>query len=506
MTDKKPNVLIFYSDEHRFDTIGAYGNKEVRTPNIDRLAEDGILYQNSFCTYPVCTPSRYSFLTSLYPHQHLGWTNRCTLPAGLDTFPRIMKDAGYSTKAVGKMHFTPTYLDVGFEEMVLAEQCGMGRYDDDYHRYLMDKGLVDRVDMTDQVREFRDQASDEYWDNFGAIESNLAEEDYSTTWIGDRAVETIEDWDRGENLMMVGFIKPHHPFDPPYPWSEMYDPDQISIPEGWLESSRQQEMKENMGFFPNDQLTEDKMKKIVAYYYATISQIDFQIGRMIDLLKEKEIYDNTIIIYTSDHGDYVGFHHMILKGNYMYDPLSKVPLIIKLPGQKNAGTVSDALVNNIDVSTTILGEIGCHPGEYMEGIDLIENPEGRDLIFTEGWKANNYMVRSRNRKLLLYSKEGLSQYINLEEDPLELNNLIDDPIYQDEIAEYKDILGKWLMFETPTPVYLDEGAKVISSSNVPHSISEQRKRLKSYFAEKMEEEYEGKNILQTKRGDANHEF
>ena len=122
-----PNILIIQGDDHRFDCIGAYGNDDVKTPHLDALASDVVRYQESFCPLPVCTPSRYSFLTGLYVHQHLGWSNHCTIPSGLETFPKILRDAGYKTKPVGKMHFKPTYADVGFDELVLAEQAGPRR-------------------------------------------------------------------------------------------------------------------------------------------------------------------------------------------------------------------------------------------------------------------------------------------------------------------------------------------------------------------------------------------
>jgi arylsulfatase A-like enzyme len=142
--DKKPNVLIIHADQHRFDCLGCYGNAQIKTPNIDALAADGVLYTRHFSTYPVCTPSRYSMLSGLYAHSHHGWGNHCTLAPGFPTFPKALRAAGYKTAAVGKMHFTPTYLDVGFDKMVLAEQDGDGRFDDDYHTYLMERGLIDK--------------------------------------------------------------------------------------------------------------------------------------------------------------------------------------------------------------------------------------------------------------------------------------------------------------------------------------------------------------------------
>ncbi len=210
----KPNVLLIHTDQHRYDCLGCTGNPDVKTPAIDALAADGVVFENSFCSLPVCTPSRYSLLSGLYVHQHLGWSNRCTLPPGIATFPKEFRSAGYRTCAVGKMHFTPTYLDVGFDEMILSEQDGDGRFDDDYHRYLKARGLVDAVDVIDQRREYRELASAEYWASFGAQESDLPEEHHSTTWIGDRAMDVVSRWQGGGNLLMAGFIKPHHPVRP----------------------------------------------------------------------------------------------------------------------------------------------------------------------------------------------------------------------------------------------------------------------------------------------------
>ncbi|NMB11461.1 MAG: sulfatase-like hydrolase/transferase, partial [Firmicutes bacterium] len=365
------NVLLILADQHRSDCLGAYGNKDVYTPNIDSLAHDGMLFENCFCTSPLCTPSRYSMLTSLYAHQHRGWSNYATLSSGFSTFARALRKKGYSTKAVGKMHFAPTYLDVGFDELVLAEQNGPGRYEDDYHRYLKRKGLVDAIDLMDQVEEYRADAPAHYWESFGALESNLSDEDYSTTWIGEQAISAIEKWGETGNLLMVGFIKPHHPYDAPAEWNQMYDPDDLTVLPGWIESCLEQDLRKHPGTFPHTELTISKLRKVMAYYYASITQIDFHVGRMIKMLKEKNMYDNTMIIYTSDHGEYLGFHHLLVKKNYMYDPLVKIPLIIKYPDQQLAGTRSEALVTNLDIAPTILHQAGCPSDELMQGKDLL---------------------------------------------------------------------------------------------------------------------------------------
>lgn len=483
----KPNVLVILADQHRHDCLGAYGNRDIKTPNIDTLAQDGVLYKNSFCPYPVCTPSRYSLITGLYTHQHLGWSNHCTLPAGLDTFPALLRKAGYKTSAVGKMHYTPAYLDAGFDEMRLAEQDGPGRFDDDYHRYLKERGLADDIDIVDQRQEYRCHAAQEYWDTFGAVESNLSEEHHSTTWIGDRSVEAIDRWEGGGNLLMAGFIKPHHPFDPPYPWSSRYDPEGLELLPGWLEHPIPRDVARARGYFANDTLTEKSLRKVMAYYYATISQIDYHVGRMINLLKEKQLYEDTLILYTSDHGDYMGFHHMLLKGNDMYDPLIKVPLIIKYPGRAKKNTATEAMTSTVDVAPTILSQCGCQPGKYMKGLDLAKDEKGRELVFAEQIMQDGhcYMVRSRTRKLLLCRDETKSRFFDLEKDPLEMNNLIDEPAYRDEIETYKKAAAEWVLFETPSPIHLDYGARLISGSNVPSAHDGHREEMENYFRQKV---------------------
>jgi len=481
----KPNILIVYADQHRYDCLGVNGNKDIRTPNIDTLASDGVNYRNCFCSFPICTPSRYSFLSGLYVHQHTGWDNHCTLPQGIDTFPKILKEAGYNTKAVGKMHFTPTYLDVGFQEMELAEQDGAGRYVDDYHEYLRSKGLIDRTDLLDQVKEYRETAPKEYWNTYGTIGSNLDEEDYSTTWIGDRAVESLEKWGEDGNLLMVGFIKPHHPFDAPEPWKSMYDATELSLLPGWTEKPYAEDIEIHKGYFPHSELTEAKLKKVMACYYASISQMDYHVGRMIDKLKEKGLYNDTLIIYTGDHGEYMGFHHLLLKNNYMYDPVVKVPLIIKYPQGIRGGEVTDVLVNSLDVTTTIIKQADCEASRLMQGADLSKDFTGRSVVYAERLNSIEYMVRTRTRKLLLCKQYDKSKFYDLEKDPLEYNNLFNDSHYKTEIDEHIKLLCHWILFEAASYPHLDENAPVISPDKKGTVLCRDRKTSMEYFNNKI---------------------
>lgn len=475
----KPNVLILHADQHRQDCIGAYGNRDVQTPAIDALAADGVRYENHYTVYPVCTPSRYSLVSGLYTHQHCAWTNESTLPSGFATFPRLLAAEGFCTAAVGKMHMTPTYQDVGYQSLCLAEQNGEGRYEDDYHAYLKADGLVDAVDLIDQVDEIRAKASQAYFDCFGAAESDLDCAHHSTSWITRQAKRELEGWSAdGGNLLMVGYVKPHHPFDPPYPYSTMYDPARLTIPGGYTASVPEHDYRQYRGFFDSATLSEERLRRALALYYGAITQIDDNIAELIALLKSRGMYDNTMIVFTSDHGDYMGYHHMLLKGNFLYEPLAKIPLIIKYPGQRGAADVSDALCENIDLATTILSCCGVDAPPQMQGVDLAACGAGREFAFSEGQYGTaeqpcfGYMVRSRRYKLIVHGSLENAMFFDFENDPYELENLIGDPVYAAEIRRHRDFLVDKLLFRSAGVNHVDKRAPVVGDRDAPQQRAE----------------------------------
>jgi arylsulfatase len=479
----RPHILIIHTDQNRTDCLGAYGNKQIKTPNIDSLAADGLRFNNSFCAFPVCTPSRYSLLSGLPVQEHQGWNNHCTLLPGTATFVSVLRQDGYSTKAVGKMHFTPTHLDVGFIEMELAEQDGPGRWDDDYHRYLRRLGLVDANDLEDQRSEYRKDTRRIYWDTFGALPSNLQEKDYSTTWIAERAMETLQKWTADQSaLLMVGFIKPHHPFDPPEPWAHMYDPEKISLLPGWTPQTFAYDVK---GYFTNANLTEAAVRRCAAYYYGSLSEIDYHVGRMLALLKSMGLYKETLILFTSDHGEYLGFHHLLLKGGQMYDPLAKVPLIVKLPGNRNAGSVMDKLVSNIDVGPTVLKLAGCKVPPAMKGLDLTDPSAVRDIVFCE--TAESVMARTQTRKLIYQTgNPARSLFFDLQHDPLEMTNAYGEPAFKKDTEALVKAIEAWRP-NKPGKAYLDENAPQIQRANIPAHNKAHREDMIEYYSRKMKE-------------------
>lgn len=484
---RRPNVLLIQADQFRSDCLGWAGNPDVRTPHLDALAADGVGYASAFCPLPVCTPSRYSLLSGQYVHQHGGWTNHCTLPPALDTFPKALRRSGYRTAAVGKMHCTPTYLDVGYDRMVLAEQHGPGRYDDDYHRELRAAGLTPVLDLLDQEEPLRPLAGDAYWDSYGTAPSDLPEEWHSTTWIADRALAELREWTPdGGQLLHVSFVKPHHPFDPPAPWDTAYRPEELTLLPGWTPEVPPDDRRHQHAYFSYDTLTEPVLRRVMAAYYATISQLDHHVGRLLGLLRERGLYEDTLVVFTSDHGEYLGFHHLLLKNGPMYDPLAKVPLVVKFPaahpGAGRAGERSAELVSLVDVAPTVLGACGAAAASPLPGLDLGDPAAGRDVVCAESRRDGaEFMVRTRTHKLLAYADPARDALFDLAADPLELENRIAEPGYAPVAAALRETLARWALFDTPTPTHLDEEAVQIDAPNVPSRAPARRAEHRAHF-------------------------
>ena len=479
-----PNILLIHADQHRADCLSCMGNPDVKTPQIDALAADGVRHTRHYSVYPVCTPSRYSMLSGLYPHQHTGWTNVSSIPSHTRTFPKMLKQAGYHTMAVGKMHMSPTYLDVGFDELILAEQCGAGRYEDEYHEMLADNGKIDAVDLRDQVSEIRAHASSDYFDSFGAEASDLPLSEYSTEWITEQALLELRNWNcEGGRFLMVGYVKPHHPFDPPAPYSTMYNPDALTLLPDFTAENLAVDYARNPGYFDMKTLTEPALRKAMALYYGCITEIDDNIGRLIGALKSFGLYENTMIIYTSDHGEFLGCHHMLLKGNHLYEPLAKVPLIIKYPENARAGITDEGLSENIDLAPTILRTAGVEIPFEMSGIPLNDG-NSRPFAFSEGDygagkgdRCIHYMIRDERFKLILTGSLEQGLLFDLQKDPNELENLFEHPGYRAVRSLLTAKLSSYLLFSAQTPNCYNPNADVLINKETTDARSLKVRRL-----------------------------
>ena len=229
------------------------------------------------------------------------------------------------------------------------------------------------------------------------------------------------------------------------------------------------------------------LRRVMAYYYATIEHIDVQVGKMIAVLKEKGIYDNTLIVFTSDHGEYLGYHHTLIKGALMYEPLSRVPLIIKYPGQQRKGTVSDALTNHVDLAPTILRHANCQPGPDMRGLDLFDRNAKRDIVFSESHSGKHVLARSRTRKLLLFPEKDIALLYDLEKDPYETANVYDDPAYQNDVVQLTKAIEDWRGPGPLSEIYINHDAPEIDQPNVPDRNDNHREEMRDYFYGRMRE-------------------
>ena len=437
MNPNPPNILWICSDQQRFDTISALNNSQLSTPNIDKLVATGVAFERAYCQAPICTPSRASFLTGMYPssiracgngNEH--WAEAAPLVTAL------LADAGYDCALAGKLHLAGAY----------------GRIEprpkhDGYRLFHWSH------DPEDQW-----EAGHAYADWLASLGHNLGEMRkkpheippalHQTTWCADRAIDFMEADHNGKPwLMSVNIFDPHEPFDPPQAYLDRFDVDSLSGPKFRDSDLAAQEKLSDIDFqHPARRPEEFDAKWIQAAYYAMIELIDDNVGRMLDSLERTGQRDNTIVIFMSDHGEALGDHGLLLKGCRFYEGLVRVPLIISQPGSLLEGTRRQALVELLDVAPTLLDLAGVPIPERVQGITLrkLLVDDGaedfhRDSVRSEYYRAINptmaesyngtfaTMIRDERYKLVVYHGHGLGELFDLETDPDEYDNLWDDP-------------------------------------------------------------------------------
>ncbi|MBQ7011160.1 MAG: sulfatase-like hydrolase/transferase [Clostridia bacterium] len=464
---KRPNILWLCTDQQRADSLGCYGNPFVRTPNIDALAKSGVRFTHAYCQAPVCAPSRASFLTGRYPRVCRVRQNGQDIPETEVMVTRMLRDAGYTGGLSGKLHLSGCAPSV----CRVAERRINDGYDyfawshDNEPKYDWVMNAYTQWLRTQGVKNARTPRGDSPY-VFDGMPAELSQ----AKWCADRAIEFMSAAKENDVPWFFSFncFDPHHPFDAPKEYLDRYLPilDKIPLPdyyEGELDSKTPPQRKEHRGaygvkgHFPYDEMTEYDHRLLRASYYAMCDLVDEQVGRMIAYLEESGQLDNTIILFHSDHGESLGDHGMYLKGCYFYEPSVRVPLIISWKGKFTEGAVCDGLVELLDLAPTLLEACGIekHPG--MQGRSLYSVLCGdapldrfREDVFCEAHKSKmsgdvvtyGSMLRTERYKITMvhdlapsYPRDHMCELYDLENDPLEKNNLYYDPEYAELKAE-----------------------------------------------------------------------
>mgnify|MGYP002851419122 CR=1 FL=1 len=449
-----PNILWYCTDQQRFDTIAALGNPHVHTPTIDSLVAEGMAFTTCYCQSPICTPSRASFLTGLYPARARNCRN------GNESYPnhpklvsRRLADAGYDCGLIGKFHLQsaghrpePRLADDGYTFWKFShaprDDWPVGH---DYAEWVRDQG----GDL-DELRQSDDRVPPEW---------------HQTTWATERAIEFVTAERSRPWMLSVNVYDPHPPFIPPRAYADRFDPDNMPGPHFRSSDLAAQALLADVDFqtWAADPESFDG-RRIQALYYAMIAQVDDQLARLLDCLDGTGQRDNTLVIFTSDHGESLGDHGLLYKGCRFYEGLVRVPLIFRWPGRVQAGRHSDALVELLDKSATILDVAGASGLDEIQGQSLwpvlcgdVDPGTHRAFVRSEYYDALDpafvgtgspdtprdtasedevnepesgtfgTMYRDRRHKLVVYHGHEIGELFDLEEDPWEFDNLWDDP-------------------------------------------------------------------------------
>lgn len=490
----QPNFIFITADQHRSDCLGVAG-RNIRTPHLDQLAMEGTRFSTAICPSPVCQPSRAAILTGQLCRTNGVHDNGIDLePAvGEKGFAGALGAAGYETAFFGKAHFSSydSREKTGTPESVLSsedyDENWFGPYMGFQHLEIMIHGhnwfTPQKPPRGQHFERFYygsgqgDHLNELYKQNGGDTKgaaqtwhSQLPLAFHNTPWTADRAIDWLKFKRESDKPFMtwISFPDPHHPFDCPEPWSKLHDPDSVDLPVNrtrdldnrpwWhraaIESEPQGnsfEVETRKAYSRIAQQSDAQLREIIANTYGQISLIDHHIGRIMNALRELNIENNTYVIFSADHGDWLGDHGLVLKGPMFYDGLLRIPLIVRGPGV-SAGQVVDEPVSNIDVGPTMFDLASVDPLLTQHGTSLRALMEGkdapRDYAMSEwellpnrvGVALSLRVVRTKTDKLTMDMRSGDGEMYDFVKDPDEMTNVFNDPAY----AERRKVLEAYL--------------------------------------------------------------
>jgi arylsulfatase A-like enzyme len=487
----QPNILLITSDQQHWFTLGR-DNPWIRTPHLDRLAAEGTQFDRAYCPNPVCSPSRSSIITGQYPSAHGCWTIGVKLAEDVPTVGEALQRAGYATSLIGKAHFQPLGSADGQESLETPEkirdldfwrnftgpwygiqnvEIARGHGDESlagqhYGIWLEERGLANWPDYFMPMPGEPDRPK-----RRGAWE--LSEEYHYTTWTAERTMAAIErDVAAGTPFFTwASFHDPHPPYVVPEPWASMYDPrdmDPGTLTPGELdlmpEMHRLTQLErpdyspwQESGFgnhgYRSHLVDQDQLRRDIAIYYGMISFMDAQIGRILDRLDTLGTADSTLVVFTTDHGHFIGQHGLIAKGPFHYEDLIRIPFLVRMPGSVPGGRRSNAIQSLVDLAPTFLSAAGEPVPGVMQGVSQWEvwtgqADDARDWAMVENrHQPTRVHLRTyieQRYKLTIYRGSDDGELFDLKDDPEERRNLWSSPEHATIKAE---LMQRWLQAE-----------------------------------------------------------
>ncbi len=443
--ENRPNILLLMTDQMRGDCMGIAGHPDVKTPYLDHLAANGLRFDNAYTACPSCVPARCALHTGLKPEHHgrVGYQDRVAWNYPVTMAGELAK-AGYYTQCVGKMHVHPLRNLMGFHHIELHDgylhayrnatipYMENQKIADDYFYWLKTQLGINR-DVTDNGLECN---------SFTARPWMYEERLHPTNWVTDRSIDFLRRRDRSMPFfLMASYLRPHPPLDAPECFFELYRNKELSpIPIGdWADRERL-ERAGRLIDADTGSCDPELMHQARIGYYACISHLDNQIGRLLDALKDDGSYSNTVILFASDHGELLGDHHTFRKIR-PYQGSIRIPLLISnAPGIK-PNSVSHELAELRDILPTLTELAGAEPPKGIDGLSLLHDT-GREYLHGEhsGEALGNQYIVTKTDKYCWFMQSGREQYFRLDRDPQELHDAILDPDCQERIAHLRKLL------------------------------------------------------------------
>lgn len=444
-----PNILLICTDQQRFDAVRAYGNDQIETPNLDRLADEGVLFENCYVQSPVCAPSRASLMMSQYVPTHGLHANGVDLPPGTRLFTRDLADAGYDCGLVGKLHLGACQngrleprVDDGFRVYRWAHDPYAGSSENAYHRWL-------QASHPDLYEAGLDGSGEHSWDT-------MPTEAHYSHWIANETIDFLASSrdDVKPFCFIANFFDPHHGFGAPKEYVDRYaaaaipppvtNVDELaSKPPVFTAASQRSYAGHAKGFV---EYSEQELADVRQAYYAMVTLVDDEVGRILGALDEQGLTGSTVVVFSSDHGEMLGDHQLMLKGPMMYDCAVRVPLIMRWPGVIPAGDRRSELVQWVDLAPTFLEAAGVEAPASFQGQSLLAMARAESGAPVRDWALCQYrdsghsydppvhttMLRHGRHKLVVHhgppvtDRDRTGELYDLEADPHELDNRWDD--------------------------------------------------------------------------------